>query len=454
MIRKRFCTASFLFAVGLLVFTATTAHAVEIIRDTEIENTLKTFAKPLFEQAGIPENNINFVIIKDSEINAFVAGGMNMFLYTGLLLDARNPLELAGVMAHETSHIASGHLLRSKSEMEYASAQTVITTLLGIAAAIGTGKAEAAVALSSGGKEMALRQFLRHSRDHESSADQGAIGYLNGAGVSSQGMLSFLDRMSTQELLPESQQTEYIRTHPLTYDRVAFVRYVVQQSKLTGAPTPKGWDQLHATMIAKLTAYLYPDRAFQLYAKKTPLDLYAQAIAYYRKNAFIRSIDLCNQLIAGAPENPYFYELKGQVLFDSGNIADSIIPYRKAVELLPSAALIRVALAHSLLESRSKNPAILNEAITNLARALQLEPKMAWAHRLLATAYGRQKNEGMAQLHLAEEALLQNRLNEAETLASLAQKNLPKANATGWNRSRDILDYVHQLQKKKADRPR
>ena len=439
-------------AAAFLTLAARPAFAISIIRDTEIENTLKTIAKPLFEQAGIAQDSVQFVILKDDEINAFVAGGMNMFLYTGLLLDTRDVLELAGVMAHETSHIASGHLLRSKGEMEYASAQTVLSTILGIAAAIGTGKSEAAVAISAGGKEMALRQFLRHSRDHESAADQGAIGYLNGAGISSRGMLSFLDRMTTQELLPESQQSEYIRTHPLTYDRVSFLRYVVQQSKLTAGSPPKGWESLYSTMIAKLTAYLYPERAFQRYTKNTPLDHYAQAIAYYRKNAFIKSIGLCNQLILASPENPYYYELKAQVLFDSGNIADSIVPYRRAVELLPSAALIRVALAHALLETRSNNANVLKEVVTNLSRALQTEPKMSWAHRLLATAYGRQGNEGMAQMHLAEEALLQNRLSEAEKLAQLAQQNLPKANNTGWTRSRDILEYVRQAQKKKTDK--
>lgn len=439
-----------LFTVCLVTFTAAQAFAVEIIRDTEIETTLKAFAKPLFEQAGIPEDSVNLVIIKDTDINAFVAGGMNLFIYTGLLLDTQDALELVGVMAHETSHIASGHLLRTKGEMEHASMQTVISTILGIAAAIGTGKSEAAVAISSGGKEVALRQFLRHSRDHESAADQGGVGYLNGSGISSRGMLSFLDRLTTQELLPESQQAEYVRTHPLTYDRVSFLRYVVQQSKLITTPPPKGWEERHALMIAKLTAYLYPERAFQKYTKDTPLELYARAIAYYRKNAFIRAIELSNQLITATPDNPYYYELKGQILFDSGNIADSIPPYRKAIELLPSAALIRVALAHSLLENHSKNPADVKEAITNLARALQKEPKMAWAHRLLATAYGRQQNTGMAQLHLAEEALLQNRLKDAENLATLAQNNLPKTNSAGWARSRDILDYVHQVKKKKS----
>lgn len=451
VIRSRSLTAA--VAVGVaLFFCARPALAVEIIRDTEIEKTLKTFAKPLLDQAGIPPDNVNIVIVKNEDINAFVAGGMNIFINTGLLFDTREVGELTGVMAHEISHIASGHLLRLKDDMEHASMQTVLSTLLGIAAAVGTGKSEAAVAISTGGRSMAMRRFLSHSREHESAADQGAVGYLAGAGLSPRGMLGFLDRMTSQEYLPESQQMEYVRTHPLSYDRVSFLRYVVQNSKLTATPPPSGWDELYRTMIAKLTAYLMPERAFQDYAGTTPLDQYAQAIAHYRKHNFSRAIALCNKLLTAYPENPYYHELKGQILFDSGNIIDAIIPYRKAVTLAPEATQIRVALAHALLESRIKDPALLKEAIDNLGRALQKEPKMGWAHRLMATAYGRKNDEPMAQLHLAEEALLQNRLADAEKLATLAQQKLPKTSAaSAWARSRDILNYVQRAQKKKTN---
>lgn len=450
VIRRRVLAAT-LAAVLVLHLGARQALAIEIIRDTEIENTLKTFAAPLLEQAGVSPDSVNIVIVKSDDINAFVAGGMNIFFNTGLLLDTREVGELAGVMAHEISHIASGHLLRMKEDMAHASMQTILANLLGLVAAVGTGKPEAAAAISTGGSHMALRRFLSHTREHESAADQGAVNYLAAAGISPRGILGFLDRLTSQELLPESQQMEYVRTHPLGYDRLSFLRYVVKNSKLVGAPPPKGWEELHRFMIAKLTAYLTPERAFQQYRGTTPLDQYAQAIAHYRKNKFGRAITLANQLIAGSPDNPYYHELKGQILFESGNAIDAISPYRKAVELAPNAPQIRIALAHTLLESRLKDPAVTKEAIDNLNRALQKEPKTGWAHRLLATAHGRTGDEPMAQLHLAEEALLQNRLADAEKLASLAQQKLPKtSSAAAWARSRDILDFVRRAQKKKT----
>ncbi len=438
----------------LLAWAAPTpARALDIIRDEEIEETLKIIAKPILEEAGIAPDDVTFLIIKDPAVNAFVAGGMNMFFYTGLLLETQNAEELAGVIAHEASHIAFGHLTRTKAELQHASAQTILASILGIAAAVATGNSQAGVAVATGGGHLAASQFLKFSREQESAADQGAINYLKASRVSIKGMLEFLDRLAGQELLPEGRKSEYVRTHPLAMDRVAFLRYTIQQNPYS--PTlPETWNSGHARMHAKLIAYLDPDRALQKYAvtgKEDEIPNYAQAIAFYRKNAFDRALGIINTLVGKHPQNAYYHELKGQILFDHRKATEAAESYKKAVELMPDAALLRIALAQALLDSKPQSPELAKEAISTLGRALQIEAKSPRSHRLMATAYGRLKNEPMAQLHLAEEALLRNDLDNAEKLAKLAQQGLPKESKTSLLRTRDLLDYVHALKKKKKD---
>ena len=175
-----------------ILFCATWSHAYAqsspiIIRDTEIENPRETWLAPLLDAAGLGPNSDNLVVVQSPDVNAFVAGGANIFIYTGLIEKTETPEELIGVMAHELGHITGGHLIRSRDAYQRASYESILGTVLGIGAAVLSGNGGAANAIISGTQSVAARRFLAHSRINESSADQAALGFMENAGINPEG---------------------------------------------------------------------------------------------------------------------------------------------------------------------------------------------------------------------------------------------------------------------------
>lgn len=434
-----------LFIACLMVFMAAPVMAQSVIRDTEIEESLRDWGAPVFRAAGLQPDNVNIILINDSDVNAFVAGGPNIFLYTGLIKRSENPEELIGVMAHETGHISGGHLIRLRQSVEQASYETIIGTVLGIGAAMISGESGAAGAIISGSQSMATRRFLANTRLNESSADQAGLGFMSKAGIDPQGLVSFLGKLEGEELLPTSQQSEYIRTHPLTRNRMEALETGVQNSPAHGKPAPKSWDEAYRRMKAKLIGYVQPDQVAWLYPNSdtSVAGRYARAIAAYRQNHVDEALRLADALIASEPNNPYFLELKGQMLVEFGRVRESLPSYKKAVAKAPQAALIKIAYAHALIESAGTDGKALWQAIDLLDDAEKDEKRSTRIHRLLATAYGRLGDETNARLHLAEEAVLQGRNDEAKRFATYVKDNAPKGSRTAL-RARDILTFLDQ----------
>ncbi|HSV29666.1 MAG TPA: M48 family metalloprotease, partial [Candidatus Omnitrophota bacterium] len=219
-------TRVFLLATFVLALTAPQSFAApqqkrSFIRDAEVEGIIRTYSTPLFQAAGLTPDAVKLYLLVDNSLNAFVAGGQNMFFHTGLLIRSENPGQLIGVIAHETGHISGGHLARVQDAVGNASTEALLATLLGAAAGIASGRGDVAAAITMGGSEMAMRNLLAYTRTEESSADQAAIRYLEASGMSSKGMLEFFDTLGDQELLVAARQDPYVRTHPLTRDRVA-----------------------------------------------------------------------------------------------------------------------------------------------------------------------------------------------------------------------------------------
>lgn len=440
----RLATMMLVLAALLLAPGSARAAGMQIIRDDEIEETLRVFARPIFEQAGLSPSTVRIIMIQDPTLNAFVAGGQNIFFHTGLLMQVKNPAELVGVIAHESGHIASGHLARSRIEADNLTAQAWLAQILGFAVAIGAKSGDAAMAAASASQSIAMRSMLRHSRIQEGAADQSGVRFLQDAGLPVEGFMTFMEQLASQELLPESQQSEYVRTHPISQDRVDFLRNIVDTSPVHGQ-TPAGWDARLKRMQAKLEAYLLPDRALMKRGSDTT-SRYAQTIAFYRKGELAKALTLADGIIADEPNNPYFYEIKGQMLFESGKVAPALTAYAKASELAPKAGLIAGAYGHALLEAGR-----LDEAVRQLQRALQLEPKQSMTHQFLGMAYGRQGKEGLSRLHLAERSLLQGKFKSARTEANLALNALPKSGASR-QRALDILDAAAVGEEKMKNR--
>ncbi len=429
-------TAIFLVALPSVAF----AQGRSFIRDTEIEETLRLYATPIFKAAGLDPQAVSVYIVSDNSLNAFVAGGQKLFINTGLLLKADTPEQVMGVIAHETGHIAGGHLSRVQDQLRNASAISILSTVVGVAAGVAAGRADVGTAAVIGGQNIAQRNFLAYSRTQESSADQAGVTFLTKAGISARGMRNFMEKLEGQELLSPANQDPYLRSHPLTTERVEFLENFVANSPLKDAKVSPELYERHARMRAKLYAFT---NSLQMTLRRYPTSdtsiaaRYARAIAYYRDSQLQPALDRINDLIKVEPENPYFAELKGQVLLEFGKANDAIPPLRKAVEQSNGdAPLIRILLAHAELESN--NPDMLPDAKQNLLAALSKERGNASAWRFRAITESRLNNQGEASLSQAEYSLLTGDRSAARYHAVQADKEL-KSGTAAWLRTQDIL---------------
>lgn len=439
-------------AVFLMPVAARNAAGANLIRDTEIENTIRALASPLFDAAGLRRQDVRIFIISDETLNAFVAGGQNLFLHTGLLLQAKNVNELTGVIAHETGHIAGGHLARISGRMRGAGTTALVTTILGALAAVATGSGKAGAAIAVGGQGVAIGSVLAYSRAQESAADQAALELLDQTGQSARGMRDFFKTLEDQELLPPSLQNPYVRTHPITRYRTESVEEHLKKSPFTEAkPSPRNVERFKR-MKAKLAAFLdAPERTLEDYPESDTsiAAQYARAIAHYRNNDLDRALPLMDALIKAEPSNPYFYELKGQALLEAGRIEEALEPYEKAAKFAPGSGLIRVDLARTQLAAN--RPALIKAALDNLLFTTRQNPELPLGWQQLAIAYGRDGQVGMSSVASAEYSLLRGQLKDAMFHAGRAQRKLPRGSA-GWIRAEDIKQLAERRQKERQDK--
>ena len=414
------------------------SRKVSFIRDAEIENTIREYSTPLFRAAGLQPGNIKIYLVKDNSLNAFVAGGQRIFINTGLLAQSTSANQVIGVIAHETGHIEGGHLSRSRNAMKKSSAQALVAMLLGGAAVI-AGQGNVGTALIMGGRSMSTSSFLRYSRTQEASADQAAFRILDATGQSARGMKEFFKLMEGQEALSAASQDPYMRTHPLNQDRIKAVDDHLARSPYSDTPEPERVRYLYARMKAKLYAYLNPlDRTLRKYKKSdnSIYSRYARAMAYYRVAKLDVALPLINGLIAQYPNDPYFHELKGQMLFENGRGTEALKPYQAAARLLPTNSLIRSELAQVQLEMN--DPALLPSAVKNLKAAIAKDPLSPFIWNQLAIAYGRMGKMGQSALAQAEGAMLQGKKDAARYHAGKAERLLPRG-SIGWLKAADIM---------------
>ncbi len=396
-----------------------------LIRDVEIESMLRTFEMPVWRAAGLDPNAMHFYIVQDPQLNSFVAGGQNIFMNTGTILRADRPNELVGIMAHETGHIAGGHLARFATEMHDATIKAIIAMAVGAAASVVGRDYNGIGGAMAGGEGVGERSFLSFSVAQEGAADHAALKFLDATHQSSKGLLDFFKILEPEELLSPGQQDPYLRTHPLTTERIQYVQQHVLSSPYTKNPDPSQWIPMLADVKAKLNGFLDPPA--QTLEKYPTTDQsvparYARAIAYYRIPDVSKALAEIDSLIRDQPNNPYFWELKGQILFDNGRVADAVAPYQRAVAL-NNAPLMRVELAQVELET--EDPALLPKALGQLSDAVTFEHDNPDAWHFLAIADGRSNNIGMAALSLAEEGMANGDYKTAIQQSQRARQILP-----------------------------
>lgn len=430
--------AVILMAASVAVPYRAEAQGLQLVRDAEVESIIRAYAEPVFAAAGYSADDITVYLVADMSLNAFVAGGLNLFINTGLLIRSDTAEQVIGVIAHETGHISGGHLARIRGAAEGIAAESIVTYILGAAAAVVTGRGDLATAVISGGAQVSQSGMLQYSRTQESAADQAGLRFLDDAGISSEGLFEFLEILEGQELLVVGRRDPYVSTHPLTQDRLASVRGHLASSPVTGNRLPPRFGVMHERMRAKLSAFLEP--AGQVLRRYPPDDeslpaRYARSIVYFRQPDLARSLALIESLIIENPDDPYFREIMGQMLFENGYIADAIPPYVEAVRLLPNSGLLRTNLAQAQIETN--DPGLLPTAIAGLEASWQLDQRNLLTLRLLAIAYGRSGRMGMAALNQAEFALARGQMKEAAAQAERALRELPPG-AIARQRAHDI----------------
>lgn len=422
------------------------ARAQSLIRDAEIESIIRTYAAPLLRDAGIAPASITFRMVNDNRINAFVTTGPRMFLFSGLLLRTEATEALVGVIAHEIGHIAGGHLVQLRGNVESLQTTQILSMLLGAAAGALAGRPDVGMAVGMGAQGAALRNFLSYTRTQESAADGFALRALDRQGLPADGMLSFMRDMERQTALNAESQDAYMQTHPLTRDRIRTVESHVARSGALGRQVPAAWQDLHARLMAKLRAFLRPPgETLRRYADQTDIPArYARAIAYYRGVDLTRALAEIDGLIGAEPNNPYFHELKGQMLFESGRAGEALASYERSVALAPAEPLLRIALAHALIESGG-GEANLTAAEDHLRNALSHEPDNALGWRLLGQVYGRTGRPAMADYAMAETALRSGDPDRALFHVGRAEPQVKHGSPT-WLRLQDIRAEAHRTQ--------
>jgi predicted Zn-dependent protease len=419
-----------------------------IVRDAEIEQLMRDYTAPILKAAGLAQQNVQVVLINERAFNAFVMDGRRIFINTGALMDAKVPNEIIGVLAHETGHMAGGHLSRLREQLANAQTASIIAMLLGVGAVVagatartsgGGNLSQAGMAAMQAPQEMIRRSLLSYQRAQEESADRAAVKFLNTTGQSAKGMSSTFKRFVDDQLIITSRIDPYQQSHPMPRERVAALEDLVKTNPYWDRADPPELQLRHDMMRAKLAGFMErPDTIARRYpASDVSLPArYARAISMYRFGNVSAAVTLIDALIQVQPNNPYFYELKGQALLDGARPAEAIAPLRRAVALAPNSALIRIMLGQALVATGETR--LAEEAIPLLRVAMTREPDAPEAYSQLAMAYGRKGEYAEADLASAQAALARGDQKTARELAARAKTRFPTG-SPGWVKSDDIV---------------
>ena len=440
-------------AAGALAGTSLPSQAQKgppIIRDAEIEQLLKEYTQPILRVAGLTQQNIQVVIINDRSFNAFVADGRRIFVNAGALLDAETPNQIIGVLAHEAGHIAGGHLARLREQLAAASTQSILAMLLGIGAMVAGGRSAggSSSALSQGGMAAlsgptaAIQNSLfAYLRAQEDQADRAGVKFLTASGQSAKGMYDTFKRLADQMHYQTAYLNPYLQSHPLPSERVAALEGMAKASPYWNTKDPPALQARHDLMRAKLFGFL--ERPEAVARRYPPSDgslaaHYARAISALRFAEPRAAQAQVDALIHVQPQNPYFHELKGQMLLESGRPVDAVAPLRQAVQLAPNPALMQIMLGQALIASHDR--ARLDEAVTILQAALIHEPESSEAYSQVAMAYGQKNDLAHADLASAQAAYMRGDLKTAREIAARAKTRFP-VGSPGWVKADDIASY-------------
>ncbi len=449
---QRFSSAALLLGfvlVSCFPGAAAQAQGISFIRDTEIENLMNDYARPIFHAAGLGSQRITVRIVRQSSFNAFVLDGRNVFMNTGTLVKSKTPNQVIGVIAHETGHIAGGHLAGMRAKIKGDATRNLLMKILGIGAMIGGAVAGGGAEDIAGGlgktilygsDSVTMFSILSYRRAQESAADQAGISYLNATRQSAYGMLETFEYFAQQEYFSGRFKDPYVRSHPMPQRRIAQLRQLAETSPYYTKKDSNALQLRHDLMRAKLAGFLdKPRSVFNAYPESDQSlpARYARAIAHFFQGGLKASLPKIEALIAERPKNPYFRELKGDFLFRSGRAVEAIAPLKKSLSMVRGSNLIRVRLAQAMLASNQRK--YVDPAIKYLRKAL-VDEKSSLAYRQLANAYFKKGDRSQAYLASAQAYFQEGKLKESQKLAKRAQAQFRRGTPL-WIKADDIINY-------------
>jgi predicted Zn-dependent protease len=439
----------FLF-LGFLLFAQNTFAEGSLIRDAETEKFLHQLADPIFAAAGLNPKDISIYIVNDNSINAFVSGGQNVFIHTGLIRKYKTPDALIGVLAHETGHIVGGHLARSSEGQSQAEGAMLLSYLLGIGA-IAAGAPDAGTAILMGGNQTAQRLYMKFTRTQEEAADQYAIQFLDKMQYPADGLVRLLEFFESEMAAYKNQIDEFLLSHPVSRKRIDLIKARTAEKKFSENKINQKLQEPMNRVLIKLEAFIEdPNSLLEKYQNRFDDDAnYVKSVALFKKGKVDESLRMLDPLIKKSPQDGFLFELKGQILFESGRIQDSILAYNQAVKLLSDEdrPLIKVALGSAILSLKTSDQDLIKLAIKELQSAKKYEKENPLLFKQLANGYSRIGDEGRSLLALAEFNFLIGEKEKCRKYARQAKDKLKKSDKIELLRADDLLE----LSKKDKD---
>jgi predicted Zn-dependent protease len=419
---------------------------IPMIRDAEIEQLLRDYVTPIHRVAGLSQQNVQVVIIGDKSFNAFVMDAHRIFINAGALMQATTPNQIIGVLAHETGHIVGGHLSKMRQELANATTAAIVALLLGVGATVAGARSgnvntgNAGLAAVSAPQSYLQHTLLAYARAQEEQADRAGVRFLTMTGQSAKGMYDTFKKFADEMMFSAAYIDPYVQNHPMPAERMAALAELVK-NEYWDKKDPPELQFRHDMMRAKLYGFIERADVVQRHYPLSDTSMparYARAIATYRFGDIRSALAQIHGLIEAMPNYPYFYELEGQALLESGHPADAIPPLRRAVQLAPNPALIQILLAQALIATN--NAKMTAEAVPLLRAAVAKEPESGDAYEQLAMAYGHTGDYADADLASAQAAFARGDAKTARELAARAKMRFP-VGSPGWVRADDIVAF-------------
>ncbi len=409
----------------------------QILRDTETELLFHDMSLPLIRAAGLDPGSVKVVLLGDPEINAFVSQGQTVYIQSGLIDAADNVNEVQGVVAHELGHVVAGDAIRSGQGEKQAVGITILSLLLGVAA-MAAGATDAGMGVMMAGQRAAIGEMMAFTRGQEASADATASRLLSKSGVSGKGLLQFFAKLQNQEYrLAIYSKDSFDRDHPINSERIQALQQKLQSDPAWNSPTDPALESRFERVKAKLLGYVNPKQAVVKYpeSNQSVPAHYARAYAYHLSGYPDKAQSEADALLAINPHDPFFLELKGQILLEDGKVKESVAPLREATDRSGNAPMIAAMLGHALVETN--DPKNFTEAKQILKVAVNRDNEDPFAWYQLGVIYDREGDQARASLATAERNNLQGNPKLALAMAQVALKGIPPG-TPDYLRAQDI----------------